>query len=212
MLNPPAILAQAHTHQVPAAWRVHRPRGIFPLLALLRGIGFTLFGALFLSVAAFVGTIFVALGIDHRSPFPVFQQALPLVPAIIQGAIGSAAFVGLITFVRASMTLPHSFFIVTQEGVVQATSQRSIVALDFATIDRIDKQMQVKTFRSTNPTTGMPQNTTTIIWVAAIRYRDGSRTNWRPNWRFGSDQTFVDEIVGAFAQYAANVSPLGHRS
>lgn len=198
MQDPKAIIEQAKSGTVPAAWSVTRPRGGFPLLAALR----TGFIAL---VVVWIGGVSASLAV-----IAVYQAALgglrqianlPQMYAVpvIAGVVAFLVIVAVIAGIRAAGNAPWSFLVFTPEGVVQSLGPTSIAALDYTAIDEITRRLRIQ---------GSGNSTITRAY-AMLHYRDGHTVRWHPNWRFGSDQTIVERLVSAHQRYRTLVNPGG---
>jgi hypothetical protein len=203
MQDPTAIIEQAKSGTVPAAWSVTRPRGGFHLLAALRTGFIALVVVFMVGVLASLAVIAVydaALGRVGQIENLPQMYAVP----VIAGAVAFLLVVAVIAGIRAAGNAPWSFLVFTPEGLVQSLGPTSIAALDFSAIDEITRLLRI----TVSQNQGGGSSTSTQAY-AMLHYRDGHTVRWHPNWRFGSDQTVVERLVSAHQRYRTLVNPGG---
>jgi hypothetical protein len=192
MQDPSAIIQQAKSGSIPAAWSVIRPKWSFPLQVT---VGYV-FGMLVLAICATPIAIFVG-GALYGS-----TQSIPFEPAIAV-AVGLLVIVPLIGGIRAARAAPWSFLVFTPEGMAQSLGPAKITAVDYAAIEDITQDLHVSV------TQGQGGASATTTALAMLHYRGGRTVRWHPAYRFGSDQGIVGRLVHDHQRYRALVNPGG---
>lgn len=216
MLDPLAIINQAKEGTVPAAWRVLRPRGIFPISVALVSIFFTFAVEFMFLVVSMLLHFFTGFTVGNASgaafsvnPIDALTSTYPVsVTQFVFIGLGIMALVAILTFLRLSAQMPYSYFVFTPEGAVQATGPNAITAIDYTQLDSINTRVQVTNYVTTNASTGARStNTTVSVWLE-LHYRDGRTQNWRPAGRFASAESIGQRLIDGLQHYKQLVGAL----
>ena len=213
MQNPEAILAAARGGNIPATWRVLRPKRSYPAGAGCLG-AFVMFFILFAgTIVSFIVAGFSNVGnhatgnLNVSSSTDFFASFLPVpLPALIGGGVALIVVVGLLSAMRAITRIPYSYFVFTPEGAVQATGPKKITAIDYAAIDLINTRVSVNTttYGDTHTSAVTGQTNSVSVW-GELHYLNGRTVRFRPAGRFGSPESIIQRLINGHREYRAMV-------
>ncbi|HEX9038604.1 MAG TPA: hypothetical protein VF808_16600 [Ktedonobacterales bacterium] len=207
MQDPTAVLDRARRGDSPEGWSVMRPPRSYPTQMAFGGCFLTPF----LSIVVLGFATFAALAVwsaffggrrqeELFSPDPAFLARIQMVVvAVVAVVVVIAVVVALTMRARAARDLPWSCLVYLPDGLVQALGPETVVALDYAALDDVAKEVTV--YRVRNQQTGIWS--TRVSTTAALLYPDGHTTNWSPDSRFGSHVDLVARLVNGYKRYHA---------
>lgn len=222
MMNPEAIIEAAKQGNVPATWRVLRPKSSYPATTGFLGGCFTFVFLVFLGIVAFfigavIGTAKFASNctgsFSSCNPFGLVTSSLATATVVIGGGLVVVVIVGLLSAMRAVSRIPYSYFVFTPEGAVQATGPQKLTAIEYAAIDLINTRISVNTTTYRNSQTGAVtgRSSSVSVW-GELHYRNGRTVRFKPASRFGSAESIIQRLINDHQMYRTLIgmrSPYG---